>query len=165
MKGKIFSLTVIVIFIFSVNTYAQPGNRESRKERNEMFAKRPQQFKNQRESFFTEEQKEAMKQMRLETAQKVKTLKNELRELHARQQTLTTADNADIKDIHKNIEKISGVKTEIAKIHATQHQEIRKMLTEEQLLKFDQRKNSRKKQMPHRPMRRNFEPERIRGRG
>lgn len=165
MKGKVFSLAIIAIFIFSVDAYAQPENRGSRKDRKEMFAKRQQQFKNQRESFFTEEQKETIKQMRLETAQKVKPLKNELRELHARQQTLTTAENADLKDIHKNIEKISAVKTEMAKIQATHLQEIRKMLSEEQLLKFDLRKNSRKKQMLQRQMRKSFEPERMRGRG
>lgn len=149
MKQKILSLAVIASFLFSMASVAQPGNSAERTNRKQMMLKRHQQIKNERESFFSEEQKEQVKQIRLVTAKKVKPLKNELRELMARQQTLTTEENTDIKAINANIEKISDVKTEIAKIHAAQHQEVRSSLTEEQLLKFDQRKPHQRSRKPH----------------
>jgi len=95
--------------------------------------------------FFTEEQKEAMKEIRLETAKKMKPLKNQLREMNARQKTLTTAEDANLDAIYENIEKMSKAKTEMAKIRARQHQEVRELLTEEQLLKFDSRKRMMEK--------------------
>jgi Spy/CpxP family protein refolding chaperone len=79
-----------------------------------------------------------MKKIRLETAKEVKPLKNELRELQAHQQSLVTADNADMKAIYKNIDKMSDVKTNLAKIMAKQTQEVRSLLTDEQRLKMDQ---------------------------
>lgn len=140
MKGKIFSAVFIAAFLFSVAVAAQPGRQGNRMERGEMMMKRHQNFKADRASIFTDEQKEQVQQIRLETAKKVKPLRNELHELMARQQTLTTADDASLKAINANIEKMADVKTEIAKLHAAQHQEIRSLLNEEQLLKFDQRK-------------------------
>ena len=104
-------------------------------------------LKPERQNFFTEEQKETMKKIHLETAKKVKPLKNELHELAAHQKTLTTSDNADLKAINKNIDKMSEVKTEIAKIMAKQHQEVRSLLNEEQLLKFDAMQENRRKGM------------------
>ena len=85
----------------------------------------------------TDEQKEAMKKIRMETAKEVKPLKDELRELEAHQQTLATADNADLKAIYKNIDRMGDVKTKMAKIMAKQRQDVRSLLTEEQRLKMD----------------------------
>ena len=150
MKQKVFSLAVIVSFLFSIAAVAQPGNFADN-------ANRKQMLKQHR--FFTAEQKEQVKQIRLETAKQVKPFRNELRELMAHQKTLTTAENTDMKAINANIEKMSDVKTEIAKIHAAQHQEIRSLLTEEQLLKFDQRKPGIGKNKPSHRMheKRNFQ--------
>ena len=148
MKQKIFSLAVIASFLFSLAAVAQPANYAERNNRKQMMMKQQQHWNEERESFFTGEQKEQVKQIRLETAKKVKPLRNELRELMAHQQTLTTAEKPDMKAIHANIEKISDVKTEMAKIHAAQHQEIRSLLTEEQLLKFDQRNHQRMGKKP-----------------
>lgn len=141
MKTKILSLLIVAFFLVSTTLLAQ-----SKKERNqwtkkpeqkEMMQKRFARQMGEQQKFFTEEQKETMQSLRLETAKKVKPFKNELRELAAHQKTLTTADKADLKAINKNIEKISDAKTEIAKIMAAQHQKVRSLLSEEQLLKFD----------------------------
>ena len=149
MKTRILSLLIVAAFFISTVGLAQPvkqGNQGNQfQERKAMMMKRPVHQKNIYQTFFTVEQQETMKALRLETAKKVKPLKNELRELMAHQQTLTTAENADLKDINKNIDKISGAKTEIAKIMASQHQQIRSLLTDEQLLRFDTRKNNRGK--------------------
>ncbi len=146
MKTRVLSLFIVATLLISTTVLAQPtkqGNRNP--ERKSMMMKQFAQQKNIHQKFFTVEQQETMKTLRLETAKKVKPFKNELRELMAHQQTLTTADNADLKAINKNIDKISGAKTEIAKIMASQHQQIRSLLSEEQLLKFDAMKNSRGK--------------------
>ena len=146
MKTRILSLLIVAALFISTAGLAQPakqGNQGSQfQERKAMMMKQFAQQKNIHQKFFTVEQQETMKSLRLETAKKVKPFKNELRELMAHQQTLTTANNADLKAINKNIDKMSVTKTEIAKIMAAQHQQIRSLLTEEQLLRFDARKNN-----------------------
>lgn len=144
MKTKILSIAFIAALLFSTSVFAQqpqPQNQWSKNgpDRRAMMMKKRQamQQKAKHEAFFTEEQKEAMKALRIETVKQVKPLKNELSELAAHQKTLTTADKADLKAINKNIDKMSDVKAEIAKIMAAQHQKVRSLLTEEQLLKFD----------------------------
>ena len=158
MKQKVFSLAVIVSFLFSIAAVAQPGNFADNVNRKQML-KQHRFLNEEQKPFFTAEQKEQVKQIRLETAKQVKPFRNELRELMAHQKTLTTAENTDMKAINANIEKMSDVKTEIAKIHAAQHQEIRSLLTEEQLLKFDQRKPGIGKNKPSHRMheKRNFQ--------
>lgn len=145
MKTKILSLVIIATFIISSAAMAQSGNNgqqwNANRQNQRAMMKRQAMQKGERQNFFTEEQKEAMKKLRLESAKEIKPLKNELRELQAKQQTLTTADNADLKAINKNIDKMSDVKAGIAKIMAKKQQEIRSMLTDEQLIKFDSRKN------------------------
>jgi Spy/CpxP family protein refolding chaperone len=148
MKTRFLALAVCLFVTTSI--FAQPGQRGEQwqklsPERKAMIMKKRQEMKNDRQPFFTEDQKETMKEMRLETAKQVKPLRNGLNELAAKQKTLTTADNADLKAINKNIDKMSEIKAEIAKIHAKQHQEIRSLLTEEQLIKFDAMKQHRAK--------------------
>lgn len=144
MKTRILSMLLIAVFAISITASAQ--NQPERKrspEQREMMMKRQKQMKERHQSFFTEEQQEAMKKLRLELAKEVKPLKNELNELNARQQTLTTADKADMNALNKNIDKMSGLKADIQKIMAKQHQEVRSMLTEEQLVKFDAMKSTK----------------------
>ena len=149
MKTRILSLIIVATLFTSTIVMAQPtrqGNQGNQyPEQKAMMMKQFAQQKNIHQKFFTEEQQATMKNLRLETAKKVKPLRNELRELMAHQQTLTTANNTDLKAINKNIDKISDAKTEIAKIMAAQHQQVRSLLSEEQLLRFDTMKNNRRK--------------------
>ena len=146
MKTRVLSLFIVATLFISTTVMAQPTKQGNQIQQSKaMKMKRSAHKKNMHQKFFTAEQQETMKVLRLETAKKVKPFKNELRELMAHQQTLTTADNADLKAINKNIDKMSGAKTEIAKVMAAQHQQIRSILTEEQLLKFDMMKNNRGK--------------------
>ncbi|WP_167604651.1 Spy/CpxP family protein refolding chaperone [Maribellus sediminis] len=140
MKIKFLTLALIAFFaIGSVNAQnAERGKRDLEK-KGEMM-KRHDLRAERMDNFFTEEQQEQMKALRLETAKQIKPLKNQLNELEARQQTLTTAEKADMDAIYQNIDKISELKADIQKIMAKQHQEVRSMLTEEQLIKFDAQK-------------------------
>lgn len=144
MKTRILSILLVAVFAISTTAMAQSEQgRKRHPEQKEMMMKRHKQMKERFNNFFTEEQKTKMKELRIETAKQVKPLKNELNELRAKQQTLTTADKADMKAINANIDKMSEIKADIQKIMAQQHQEIRTMLTEEQLIKFDAIKHKR----------------------
>jgi len=89
----------------------------------------------------TDAQKEAFKQSRLALEKQMLPLRNEIGEAEARQKTLTTAEKPDLAAINKNIEKIGGLKVEMAKIQAKHRLDMRAQLTEEQRLKFDMSKN------------------------
>lgn len=149
MKIRNAGILMLAVLFISVSAMAQkpakPINREAAKT---MVRERGMRPGNQDAPFLTAEQKEVIKKLRLETEKQMKPLKNELRELTAHQQTLMTADKADLNAINKNIDKISGVKAEMAKIRAKQHQEFRSQLTEEQLIKFDSRKGKMRHATP-----------------
>lgn len=141
MKKTITAIFMATAILISTAAMAQKTtDRQNREERQEMMRQRMNR-ENAKNDFLTQEQKESFKNLRIETEKELKPLKNELRELMARQQTLVTADKADLNAINKNIDKMSDVKAEMAKITAKQHQAIRSQLTEEQLLKFDNRRN------------------------
>ena len=92
----------------------------------------------------TDAQKEAFKKSRLALEKQLQPVRNELGEAEARQRTLTTTDKPDMDAINKNIEKMGALKTEMAKIQAKHHLEIRAQLTDEQRLKFDMFKHRQK---------------------
>jgi len=150
MKTRILSMLFIAVFAISTTAMAQNPKGEKRNpEQKEMMMKnRQKQMHDRFENFFTEEQQTKFKELRLESAKQIKPLKNELNELQAKQQTLTTADKADMKAINNNIDKMGKIKADIAKIMAKQHQEMRSMLTDEQLLKFDEMKARRGDRKP-----------------
>lgn len=85
----------------------------------------------------TDAQKEDFKQSMLAMQKQLQPIQNELGEARAHQKTLTTAEKPDMNAINKNIEKMGSLKTEMAKIQAKHHLEIRAKLTDEQRLKFD----------------------------
>lgn len=141
MKTRILSILMVTAILLSTAAIAQKRMPPKEKEaKMEMTNQKKKQFA-ERADFLTEEQKETVKKLRMETEKELKPFKNELREAMAHQQTLTTADNADLKAINKNIDKMSDIKSEMAKIKAKQHQAFRSQLTEEQLIKFDSRKS------------------------
>jgi len=150
MKIRKLVLLTLSVLLLSTASFAQPNQQQKNRrqvnpERAEVIKNRFDERKERMENFFTEEQKEAMKNLRLESSQQIKPLKNQLRELMARQQTLTTADTPDMDAINNNIDKMAEIKAEMAKIQAKQHQEVRKLLSEEQLIHFDARKSKQGK--------------------
>ncbi|MCY1721055.1 periplasmic heavy metal sensor [Prolixibacteraceae bacterium Z1-6] len=145
MKTRFLSIVLIAALAISTTTMAQNHKPvQHNPEQKDLAMKKQNTPKQDRfENFFTEEQLTKVKELRLETAKQIKPLRNELNELKAKQQTLTTADNADMKAINNNIDKMSKVKADLEKVMAKQHQEIRSMLSEEQLIKFDAMRNKK----------------------
>lgn len=153
MKAKIFSLALIAAFAISITAMAQQPNRNRMSpEQREMMVKRFEKARTNSKSFFTEEQQEKMKALRLETTKEIQPLRNELNELKARQRTLTTAEKADMNAINDNISKMSDIQADIQMIRAKQHQEVRSMLSEEQRIKFDEMKNRKGKNFKKGPV-------------
>lgn len=144
MKTKILSLALITIFAISFTAMAQRQDRKNRvPPKREMMADRADRARGNFDAFFTEEQQEKIKELRLESSKEIQPLRNEMNELRAKQQTLTTAEKADMNAINKNIDQMADVQAKIQKIRAKQQQEIRSMLDDEQRIKFDQMKNRR----------------------
>jgi Spy/CpxP family protein refolding chaperone len=85
----------------------------------------------------SDEQQINIDALKLAHQKKMLPLKNELNEKQARMKTLQTAEVPDMKAINSLIDEMGTIKTKMAKERATQHQEIRKLLTEEQRIKFD----------------------------
>ena len=138
MKTRFLGLILMATMLVSGSTSAQNSQKQNESPRRDKERiERNMKPRGDREDFFTDEQKGIIKEMRLELAKQMKPLKNELGELEARQRTLSTQEKPDMKTIFKNIDKMSEVKTEIAKIMAQHIQDVRAMLDEEQLLKFD----------------------------
>lgn len=167
MKIRKLVLFTAVVLLISTTSFAQPiqqqkNRRQVNPEQAEVMKKRMEERRQRMENFFTDEQKEAMKNLRLESSKQLKPLKNELRELMAHQQSLTTADTPNMEAINKNIDKMAGLKAEIAKIQVKQQQDFRKLLSEEQLIQFDARKG--KQGMRNRDNLRQHRPDFQRGR-
>jgi len=139
MKIRILTLALVALFATSA-AWAQKPERGQRNPEQKDRMPRHEQMAERRGNFFTEEQQEQIKTIRLETAKEMQPLRNQLNELEARQQTLSTAEKADMNAIYKNIDKISEVRADIQKLMAKQRQDIRSLLNEEQKLKFDSMK-------------------------
>ena len=88
----------------------------------------------------TEQQKEQIREVMLETRKEILPLQNQLREEKARLKTLRTAENADIDAINSQIEQISGTRAAMMKARLASEQEVRALLTDDQLVVFDSRR-------------------------
>ena len=89
---------------------------------------------------------------------------NQIREKKAHLNTLRTADKPDMNQINSTVEEIGKLKIEKAKIHEASHQEIRKVLTDEQRLQFDKKgghygKKHHGKQPQHHPQHHGQQPQ------
>jgi Spy/CpxP family protein refolding chaperone len=91
----------------------------------------------------TEEQQEQMKALRLEHYKEMKPLKNQMAELKAREKTLMSEENVDMKAINSVIDGETELLNKIKKLQAGHRLAVRDILTEEQLMKLEQGMNFR----------------------
>ena len=107
-------------------------------------------------SNLTADQKKKMAELRTQLKKDILPLKNQLGEKKAKMRTLETADKADLQAINALIDEIQNLQGKIMKLHASNRQEIRKLLTSEQRVHFDMKgiqkeKRHRKGRKGHRP--------------
>lgn len=85
----------------------------------------------------TEEQKEQLHTFKLEMDKSALPLKNQVAEKEARLKTLTTASSYDSRAVNKVIEEIGDLKTDLMKLHVGQTEKVKSILTEEQVIAFN----------------------------
>ena len=145
MKTKILGIAFVFPFMvsgigFAQNHDARPNNKQEMVKKQAMHQKMMKKGQMDQKSIFTDEQKESMKKIKMESMKKMKPIHDQLRELGARQKTLTTAEKPDFAGIDKNIEKMGQLKIQLAKLMERSKQEVRALLTEEQRLMMDTHK-------------------------
>ena len=96
----------------------------------------------------TEDQEEQMQTLRTDHLKAILPMRNELAEMNARLQTLSTADNADMSQINGLIEEMGALKMQMMKAGVAHRQEIRKLLTDEQRVVFDSHRPGPKRRPP-----------------
>ena len=87
----------------------------------------------------TDEQRDAIRAIRLEAARRALPVQNQLRENGARLRTLSTADPVDERAAQAVLDEIGNLRTQLMRIRWESGQSVRELLTEEQRILFDQR--------------------------
>jgi Spy/CpxP family protein refolding chaperone len=95
----------------------------------------------------TEIQKLKIKELRNNLKKEILPIRNQMGEKKARLNTLETSPKPEIESINSTIQEIQNLKTKILKIRAFHVQEVRKLLTEEQRIEFDLRKQKLQKKL------------------
>lgn len=132
--SKISAMLVLMLAItFSATAQQRSGAPQQKKQ---------MKFEN-REMLpdLTDAQKEQMKSIRMKSMKANQSLKNQLMEKKAHLNTLSSADKADMKAINKQIDEISVLQASIQKVRANSKQEMRGILTDDQRVIFDAKRN------------------------
>jgi len=90
------------------------------------------------------EQQEAMKALRIENYKTLKPLKNKMAELKAKERTLLSEESVDLKAVNKVIDEQTDLSNEMRKIQVGHKGGVKEILTDEQIMKLDQRREFRK---------------------
>lgn len=147
-KTKFASLlAAVLIMIGSTNLQAQndgPPNRQGndRNDRMEMQRRGPQEeqgTRGPRIPNLSEEQESQLKAIHLKSEKAALPLKNQVGEKEARLQTLTTSMDFDAKAVNNIIDEIDTLKSDLMKLKITSNQEVKAILTEEQLIFFNKK--------------------------
>jgi len=94
-------------------------------------------FRNNTEKPFlnlSDDQKEAMKTLRIDHQKKLVPLRNQMAELKAHQRTLMSEESVDMKQVDKNIDEQTALMNKIQKLQAEHRVAVKGILTDEQEL-------------------------------
>lgn len=152
IKSIIVSFLILTIIFATSDSYAQQFQKGKMKQ--EMKGKRSQGMRgkiaNHRSERgggninfldLTDEQKEAMSGLRVEYMKQMQAAKNEMAEKKARLRTLTTTEAYNQNAIDKVVDDISKLMATQMKAGIEYRQEVKTILTEEQLVKFNRKGN------------------------
>lgn len=127
-------LLLAVIMVSGVN--AQPGECQGHKHSFSLD--------------LSEEQQEQMKALRIDHYKTMKPLKSKMAELKARERTLLSEETVDMKAVHEVIDDQTELMNKIRKLEVDHKLTTREILTDEQLMKLDQRRKIVKRRNKHR---------------
>ncbi len=95
----------------------------------------------------SDEQQDQLKDLRLEHYKTMKPLRTKAAELRARQRTLLAEEEVDMGSVNKLIDEETELMNQIRKEQVAHRVEMKNMLTDEQLMKLEQRRGFRKNRM------------------
>lgn len=156
IKSIVVSLLILTIVFAASDSHAQQFQKGKMKQ--EMKGKRSQGMRGKmakhrsergdRNSNFldlTDEQKETMSGLKTEHMKQMQAVKNEMAEKKARLRTLSTTEEYNQKAIDKVVDDISKLMATQMKAGIEHRQEVKTILTEEQLVKFNSKRNAGKR--------------------
>lgn len=138
MKKTILFTTALIYSLSILSAQPRNANRNFQKPGQGFQGKSPIALS------LTDEQKEQLKDLRLQHIKNTLEIKNELGVLVAEYKGLTTGDNQSLKEIDKNIDERQSLRSDLMKMNSGNRLEVRGLLTEEQKIIFDSRKSNRK---------------------
>lgn len=149
---KTVALALTLVGLTGV-TFAQSGTRNNNERMERMREMRQPGNRMFAIPDLTDEQKEQIRTVMTETRKEMLPLQNQVREKSAQLLTLRTAENADMNAINAMVEEISSLRAAMMKNRLASEQEIRALLTDDQRVIFDSRRQIGKQ---HRPAKRAF---------
>jgi Spy/CpxP family protein refolding chaperone len=148
MKTKILTIAVLTFMVLGLK--AQPAINRGIRPANPVQVRRGMEAAKKALNL-TDEQKEALKKIRLCMWKELQPLRNAVVESAAHLKTLTSVDKPDMTAINQALDKIGAQKIEIAKTRVKYLLQMRSVLTDEQRMKMQEMK-TRLKQMRNRGM-------------
>jgi len=88
----------------------------------------------------SDEQQEQLTALRTEHYKAVTPLRNKMAELKARERTLLSEENVDMKAVNKNIDEQTEVENSLKKLQVEHQVAVKKILTDEQIMQLQQRR-------------------------
>ena len=88
----------------------------------------------------TDEQQEQLTALRTEHYKAVTPLRNKMAELRARERTLLSEENVDMKAVNQNIDEQTAVENSLKKLQVEHRVAVKKILTDEQIMQLQQRR-------------------------
>lgn len=174
-KLKKYGLIIVAIIFTSASAVQaqrfEEGERPERPRKEMKQGQRPEQEMDNRGPRgpqipnLTDEQKEQLHALKLDMDQSTLPIKNQVAEKEARLNTLTTASSYDAKAVDKVIEDIGDLKTDLMKLHIGQTEKVKRILTEEQLIAFNNQLANGPKKGPQRGQGQKGGPRSGQGRG
>lgn len=138
----------LALFGLTALTFAQQGNQKNNDQRMEKM-REIRQNRNMQLGIpdLSDQQKEQIQDIRLNTRKEMMPLQNRMREKAARLKTLRTAEKADMNAINSVVDEMSSLRAEIMKVRLASEQEIRSLLTDDQRVIFDSRRPMQRMKM------------------
>lgn len=135
----IFTLALLFVSLLSADVIAQKKSAENQQERQRpMMQNRMQQGQGHRAmNGLSEEQRGAMKEIRLKHMEATTPLRNELNELRASKKSLMASKGPDKGKINSVIDRITQINGQLLKERTAQQLEVRGLLTDEQRIRMD----------------------------
>ncbi len=131
MKNKVITSVIVIVMILSVAQAQRPisyqkGNKGQSTWRSDL----------------SQDQKDQLKAKQTSYKMAIKSNKNQLNELMARKRTLETTDPVDAKALYKCLASINELKSEMQKQSIRHQQDVKSVLTDEQVLAFESKKGN-----------------------